>query len=386
MQFRATASSQGRAAALMAMISCLCILPLASCAAAGSSAAIQVRGPGVAPQLGFACCNEGIARMQALFNNPDVVANLRDLHAQVAVALDDFSPERAQTVQFLNEQQIPVIAGLSMPPDEGYYFNADNVAEAPARIAAFENWTRDYGLRWAAVGLDIEPDFSKLTALKSHRWRLFTTLLRNSLNGGRIARAVQTCSALVRELQSQGYPVETYEMPYVPAEKLVHSTLLDRMLGTFEIPGSEEVLMVYTSYARPVGSAILLYLGPRAQSIAVGVTDGPLPAGSGFGPLDWNEFSRDLLVASHYSHHIGVYNLEGCVRQGFLPRLKAMDWSGSVFIPAASVSLARRHVIVFCTVLWVASHLLYFIVAALVLAGRLAHRRRIRRRKAATQV
>src|SRR5580658_4566982 len=332
------------------------------------STGVTVQGPGVRPNLGFACCDQGIAPMQALFADHEVVATLHELHAQVGVAIADFSPERAQVVRFLNQQQIPVIAGVTLQTKDGPYFNADDVAEAPAQIAAFEKWTRENGLRWDAVGLDIEPNFSELAALKSHRWRLFTTLLHNSLDGKRIERAQEAYSALIREIQSQGYLVETYTMPYGPVERNLHTTLLDRLLGTVDVRGNENYVMIYTSYARPVGSAIIWDLGPYTQGIIVGVTDGLPPAGSGFGPLDWDEFSSDLIVASHFAHHIGVYNLEGCVRQGVLPRLETMDWGASVVIPAASVSRAKRHVMVLSIALWIGSNLLYLAAAVFLLA------------------
>ena len=306
--------------------------------------------------------------MQALFADHDVVAALHDLHAQVAVAIADFSPERAQVVRFLNQQQIPVIAGVTLQTKDGPYFNADNAVEAPAQIAAFERWTRENGLRWDAVGLDIEPNFGELAALKNHRWRLITTLLRDSLDSKRIERAQEAYSVLIRQIQSQGYLVETYTMPYGPVERNLHTTLLDRMLGTVDVRGNENDLMIYTSYARPVGSAIMLDLGPHAQGIIVGVTDGLPPAGSGFGPLDWDEFSSDLIVASHFTHHIGVYNLEGCVRQRFLPRLETMDWGGAVVIPAASVTRAKRHVMLLGIALWIGSNLPYLAAAAFLFA------------------
>jgi hypothetical protein len=197
---------------------------------------------------------------------------------------------------------------------------------------------------------------------------LITTLLRNSLDGKRIERAQEAYSALIRQIQSQGYSVETYTLPYGPIERNLHSTLLDRLLGTVDVRGNENDVMIYTSYARPVGSAIILDLGPYAQGIVVGVTDGLPPAGSGLGPLDWDEFSSDLIVASHFAHHIGIYNLEGCVRQGFLPRLETMDWGGAVVIPAASVSRAKRHVMVLSIALWIGSNLLYLAAAAFLLA------------------
>jgi hypothetical protein len=278
---------------------CFCVSALTLVAM--PSTGVTVQGPGVRPNLAFACCDQGIAPMQALFADHDVVATLHELHAQVGVAIADFSLECAQVVRFLNQQQIPVIAGVTLQTKDGPYFNAEDVAEAPAQIAAFEKWTRENGLRWDAVGLDIEPNFSELAALKNHRWRLFTTLLRNSLDGKRIERAQEAYSALIRQIQSQGYPVETYTLPYGPVERNLHTTLINRMLGTVDVRGNENDVMIYTSYARPAGSAIILDLGPYSQGIVVGITDGLSPAGSGYGPLDWDEFSSDLLVASHFA-------------------------------------------------------------------------------------
>ena len=183
------------------LLFCFCVPVLTLVAM--TSTGVTVQGSGVRPNLGFACCDQGIAPMQALFADPDVIAAFRELHAQVEVAITDFSPERAHVVRFLNQQQIPVIAGVTLQTKDGPYFNADNVAEAPAQIAAFEKWTRDNGLHWDAVGLDIEPNFSEFAALRKHPWRLLTTLLGNSFDGGRIDRAQGSYSALIRQIQSR---------------------------------------------------------------------------------------------------------------------------------------------------------------------------------------
>ena len=60
-----------------------------------TSAGVRVQGPGSPPQPGFACCEHGIAQMQALFADPSVIPALKDLHAEVAVPVADFAPERA---------------------------------------------------------------------------------------------------------------------------------------------------------------------------------------------------------------------------------------------------------------------------------------------------
>lgn len=370
-----------RRVALCASLGLLAMFP---CAALGDSEPVRVEGPGIAPQIEFACCDHGIESMQGLFAHPRVMDDLKALHASVAVAITDFSPERARAVQSLHQAGIPAIAWIMLPPEQGFYLNADNAPAASGRVAAFEKWTRDNNLQWAGVGLDIEPNFLEFTALRNHRWHLAATLLRWALDRNRMIRARLAYSALIRAIQSTGYPVQTYQMPYVVAERSTGSTLLDRMLGTVDVSGNQEYLMLYTSFARPVGAGMIWSLGRGAQGIGVGSTDGDTPPGSGAGPLDWDEFSRDLLVAGHASKTIGVYDLEGCVRQGFLPRLMTMDWSQSVVIPAASVARARRLGLFLRTVLWIASHLLLLAALSLASFAWLAWRWRLR--KAAKQL
>jgi hypothetical protein len=74
--------------------------------------------------------------------------------------------------------------------------------------------------------------------------------------------------------------------------------------------------MLYTSFNPSLDSAWIWFYGPEAQTIAVGSTTGPA-SDPYFARLNWEEFSRDLMVANHFSHVIGVYNFGGCARQGF---------------------------------------------------------------------
>ena len=343
---------------------------------------IRVQGPGVRPHLGFACCEHGVPAMQNLMADPRVIASLKDLQAQVAIPIADFSSERAAAVQRLNAEGIPTIAWIELDKSDGVYLNADTTSKAAARVVDFENWTKVNRLQWTAVGLDIEPNFGEFAQFKNHRWQMLTTLLRRSVNKSRMTRARRFYAALISGLQSRGFAVQTYQMPYLPAERAVHSTVLDRLLGTVDVRGNEEYLMLYTSFARQVGAGMIWSLGNNAQAIAIGVTDGDTPAGTGAGPLDWNEFSRDLIVASHYTDQIGIYDLEGCVRQGFLPRLEAMDWSQTVVLPIASIHRAQRMGRILRIVLWLASHIFYFLLVFLLMIGWLGWRWRKRRRAA----
>ena len=158
-------------------------------------------GAGVAPQLMFACCDHGMSQMQSPLTNANVIANLKSLHAGLGVAIVDFTPERAELVRRLNWEGIPVIAGLGMPPEQGFYFNAENAPAAAARFAAFDAWSREQGLRWDAVGLDIEPNFAELGSLNGHWWRLFTTFLWRAADVQRLYRAQRVYSALIANIR-----------------------------------------------------------------------------------------------------------------------------------------------------------------------------------------
>jgi hypothetical protein len=208
---------------------------------------------------------------------------------------------------------------------------------------------------------------------------LFTTLLWRAVDVQRMNRAQRAYSALIANIRSRGYFVQTYQLPYLPVERKAHSSLLDRMLGTVDVRGDQEVLMLYTSYTGPVGAAIIWKLGPDAQSIAICCTDGDPAANPAV--LDWSRFSRDLIVAGHFSHLIGVYNLEGCVRQGFLPRLKTINWSQSVTIPAVAIRAANDRLRILGLALRISSHLLYFVFVLLLVIALIGWSRRTRKIK-----
>lgn len=358
----------------------ICFLPIALAASAaafpltaGAADNIRVAGPGVRPQLFFACCNRGPDEAIKLFADPHVISSLQHLRAGVAVGTDDLSPSRAQIVQRLNEAGIPVIAGLELPGDQGYYMNSGNAPQASARFAAFQQWTAHYGLRWSAVGLDIEPDIRLFDDLEHHRLRLASLLLIHYFEFARVHRARDAYRQLIHRIQSQGYRVITYQLPLIVPERKAHLTLLERLLGIVDVRGDDEVIMIFSGLNEAIGSAMIWTLGPDSQSIAVLGTDAPEH------PLSWNDFSGDLIVASHFSHVVGIFNLEGAVRLGFLSRLETMDWGQSATISARSLMLARRLQMIALIALWLVEFWPLIVFAALLAFGWTVTRLWIRR-------
>lgn len=328
------------------------------------------------PQVFFACC-EDIAATQALFADGSVIASLRALNAGVAIGTDDLSPARAGIVQLLNSADVPVVASFVVPGDQGYYLNSGNAPQAAAHFTAFQQWTARYRLRWAAIGLDIEPDNRLFDDLQHHRMRLISLFLIHYFEFAKMRRAREAYDNLIRRMRSQGYLVQTYQLPLIIAERKAHVTLLERLLGIVDVRGNEEVVMIYTSFNKALGSAMIWMLGPNAQRIAIGITNG------GQYGLDWNEFSRDLMVAAHFSNTVGVFNLEGSVQRNFLSRLETMDWHQSVSIAAGSLAKAHRLQAFVIIVLWLGELtpflFLIFIVALVWVVLRIRLRLKVRR-------
>ncbi|HZD31214.1 MAG TPA: hypothetical protein VE779_06090 [Candidatus Angelobacter sp.] len=331
---------------------------------------VQVAGPGARPRLIFACELDD-APLAELFADPTVIQQLQGLGAEVALALKDFTPQRADVVRQLNRAGVPVTAWLALPKEQGYYLNAGNAPEAVARYRQFLDWTAMNQLHWAAIGLDVEPNLSEFAALKTHPLALAASVLRRAFDSRRVSRATQQYSALIRQIQADGYSLQTYQFVILADERLAGSTALERLLGLVDVRGNHEVLMAYTSFNHHLDSALIWAYGPDAQILAIGSTgpSGDPALDARFPPLDWSEFSRDLITAAHFTPVIGVFSLEGCVRQGFLLRLADFNWSQSVTIPADAITKVQRFRRAFQIALWTASHLPLVLLLFLAACG-----------------
>jgi hypothetical protein len=300
----------------------------------------------IPPRLTFFCELEA-EPLRELFADPAVVEHLVALKASVSLGLLDLSAQRADVVRRLHAAGIPVIAWQLLPAEQGYWFNLDNAPQAAARYEAFREWTSAHGLRWDGVGLDIEPDLHELRRLLAGRWRQLLALLRRLRRRERLRRAREAYEALIARIRADGYRVDTYQLPLIVDERQAGSTLLQRLLGVVDLPADREVLMLYSSFVRPHGAGLMESYGLQAHSIGVGSTGGgvELPGAGAAPPLSWDELSGDLRRARRLCADLHVFSLEGCVRQGFLPRLRAFDWSGPEEAPKTTtrrMKLMRR--------------------------------------------
>jgi hypothetical protein len=326
----------------------------------------------MAPRLSFAC-ELAAADLTALFADDAVMDHLGVLRAGVALGLLDLSPERAAVVQRLNRAGIPVTAWLLLPLDEGYWFNANNAPLATARYSAFRAWSAEHGLVWAGVGIDVEPDTREIQRLLANRWALVPTVLRRVVDDRARARAAAQYAQLVARVRADGYPVQSYELPFLEDERAVGGSLLYRILGLVDVGADLAIPMLFPSFMGARGVGFLWSYGRGKPAIIVGSTGGGVNLGGldQERPLDWEEFSRDLGLASRLAEDVGVFSLEGCVRQGFLARLRDFDWDAPVALPTAEAAAIDWWRAVARCVLWLTARpSLLFILMGLILTVR----------------
>ncbi|MBV9094601.1 MAG: hypothetical protein JO132_12110 [Streptosporangiaceae bacterium] len=285
------------------------------------------------PELTFACELDP-ARLAGLFADSSVIEDLLALGARVALMVSDFSAERAEVVRRLNVAGIPVVGIPLLPLAQGYYFTADNAAQAAERYQQWQAWTRRHGLAWAGVGLDIEPDARMYLQIMDNPWGLAPMLLPRLFDRARPQRSRTAYRELVDRIRADGWAVENYQFPLIADERRVGSTLLQR-LALVDVRTDLEVWMIYSSFMRALGPGLIWSNGPEAAAIGVGTTGGgpDIPGSPQMPSLGWEELARDLRLATRWCDQILIHSLEGCVWQGFLGRLRSFDWTDTATSP-----------------------------------------------------
>jgi hypothetical protein len=288
----------------------------------------------VRPHLHFFTELDG-ADLAGLFT-PEVIAALRQLKAGVTMGLRDLSAERAASIRALNDAQVPVGAWVLVDRADGYFAHAGNAPVIAVRCAEVLAFAADQGLTFEALGLDFEPPLHELEALLRaplptlRKWKVL------SADRPRLAQATAQYTQLINDLQARGVRVESYQFPTVLDDRKNGQTFWQRFAGAMNVPVDREVMMLYSSL---FGRAVFDSFGPGARAIAIGSTGGgvdPLPK------LDWPSFVEDLRAAAHWCDDVSIFSLEGCVAQGYLPRLVEFDWQ---LAPAPRAS--GRHVVSF---------------------------------------
>ena len=144
----------------------------------------------------------------------------------------------------------------------------------------------------------------------------------------RPARTKAAYQQLLNRIRADGWQMENYQFPLIADERQAGSTMLQR-LALVDVATDREVWMLYSSFLRALGPGLIWAYGPEAKAIAVGATGGgpDIPGSPQMPALNWEELAGDLRLARHFCDQILIHSLEGCVWQGFLPRLRSFGWA-----------------------------------------------------------
>lgn len=302
-------------------------------------------------------CELSSDKLIKLFSNQQLYTQLIKLQATISLGILDFSDARAKIVQQLNEHNIPVIAWQLLSKEEGYWYNMDNASQAAMNYGQFLAWSNKHNLRWDGIGVDIEPDISEIHKLLSNKLRIIPAIFKRIYKTKCFDDACKEYHSLVSRMQNDGYKVDSYEFLFMDDDRKAGSCILGRILGVTDVPTDRRVLMLYSSFFRPYGAAVLCNYACGADSVAVGITGGGVEfPGINSAPLNWHEFSRDLRLARHSCEDIHVFSLEGCVEQNFMEGLISFDWNLAVKQPQPMTFMLKIARFFSQLVLWLTAH------------------------------
>jgi hypothetical protein len=289
------------------------------------------------PSLSFFCELPGEAFL-SYCQDEALRETLQDMDASLRVGLVDLSQARAEGIRRLNAAGIPVVAWLLLPEADGYWLNATNGAAALDRYQAFRRWTEEHELIWEGVGINFAPALQDLRssydAPITSAWQGYLRLFDDQP----LPQAEGQYALLRTRIQDDGYPLESYLLPPILDARQANSHSFQRLGGLPDVPLPLEVPLCYTSLGM-LSPAMILSYGDERPAIALGSTGGgpDLGHGQAIPALSWEALSRDLLLAQQVCAQIHLHSLEGCIAQGFLPKLRRFDWQQPVSLYSAEL-------------------------------------------------
>jgi hypothetical protein len=277
------------------------------------------------PTLSFFNEMEG-KDVKALFADTTLIPTLQQLHAQIRIGMVDLTPERAEVVRQLNKAGIPVIAWLLLPKSEGYWFNSRNGDYAIERYKQVKKWADENDLVFKGIGLDMELDYNDVVLLKDHRWKLVGKLISRLYDKASVTVGKEKYQLLINTIRKDGYPVESYYVPFIKFEAQSGRTSLERLTGFLDITTDKDIPMLYSSFmGNAYGMMKVLAIDDHLKYVGIGSTGGgfdtTLPT------MTWSDLARDLRLAALTADEIHIFSLEGTLHKGYLKKLIGFDYN-----------------------------------------------------------
>lgn len=280
------------------------------------------------PQISFFNEQKG-ADLAILFADTTLVPQLQELHAEIRMGMLDLSPERAQVLRELNAAQIPVVAWLLLPEEQGYWFHSGNADEAVKRYMEIRDWAKDQGIEFSGIGIDLELDMQDINLFKDHKFQLLTKIIGRLYAKSEFESAREAYRRLIQSIRDDGYSIESYYVPFIRQESLDGRTALQQATGFMDLETDKDIPMLYTSFmGNPFGTLKVMALDKNLKYVALGST------GGGFDPsmpsMTWDDLAYDLRLASRTAEEVHIFCLEAAIEKGFLPRLIGFDFDAPI--------------------------------------------------------
>lgn len=280
------------------------------------------------PQLYFFTELGGARALRGLLEIPGTCELIAASGAGVALALTELNDESVVIARMLAQHEIPLVAWICLPADEGFALNLANYPQTAARYRDLQRWVAEEQLRFAAVGLAID------TPGDDQEWSSWR-VVRGFARGLWLARANALYPAarsayydLIATMRHDGYEVHAYQQPFIADDRRAGTTLMQRALDILDLPADVDVLLCASTVPidwldGDLGGALVASYGTVADAIAVGAVDLSAPDEL---PLPWPALRRDLLLAAEHTDTIYVATLEYAIRSGSLAQIADLDW------------------------------------------------------------
>ncbi|MDX2282956.1 MAG: hypothetical protein NW241_02290 [Bacteroidia bacterium] len=290
-----------------------------------------------------------------MLSDSSVIRDLQAMRASLRVGLLDLDAAEAEGVRMLNAAGIPAYAWLLLPEAEGYWFHAGNGGAALSRYEAFKAWSAAEGLRWAGVGIDLEPSMPEMRLLLDHPARGIVRAFGRLFDDSLTRRGAPVYAELIRRIGADGWTAESYVIPLVLDGRATGSEGFLRLMGILDVRTPREIPMCYTSAIGNPG--IIARYGAMTGAVALGSTGGGVIIdGAPLRAMVWEELERDLRIAAGAAREIHIFSLEGAVKQNWLGRLRGFDFSRTLPLDTQMQEQDQRQQAFTLRLLWWLDH------------------------------
>ncbi len=259
------------------------------------------------------------------FWQEEVYTHLSINQMRVCMAVRDTSDVRASVVRQLNRRRIPVIAWIV--PDEHAPmrdYRMHDAAAFDARYQHIQQWSISHGLRWDAIGVDIEPDIRDTVRFGDEPKVDYQTLIQRFGNRWHIDDATRAYHAVMERIHTDGHQSESYEVPFVRDDRVSQSTVARRLLGLPDVDAHQTVVRLCSSTARPYGPGLIATYAPEYTAVIIGNVDDGADTNH---PLSLAELLRDVAhVSACGIKHIYITEMAHIFAQGWHEHIAQPTW------------------------------------------------------------